>query len=133
MLISRAQCGFALRDKLLPQIGGATFMKDFRVSLEEGNEKKPPKEEFGILLNKGTHYRFNIQADSLCEDQVVLRLYDHDRHYGGNYDPDDGTSYRYFDFFCAKTQIYFLSVSFAKGKKGCAVAIVSFVDNYKAD
>jgi hypothetical protein len=130
---SKGQCGFALRDKVLEEIGGATYIKDFRVSLPQGNTKKPPKEEFGILLNRGTHYRFNIKSDSSCTDQVMLRLYDYDKFYGGNYDPDDGSLYTFFDFFCSKTQIYYLSISFEDAGKGCAAAVVSYVENFKSE
>jgi hypothetical protein len=129
-----AQCGLALKELTMQEIGNVTYLKDFRVRLPEGkNPKKAPLKEFSILLNKGTHYRFNVKADTSCTDQVILKLYDFTKYYGGNYDPDDGTSYEYFDFFCSKTQVYYLSMSFAKAKAGCAVTIVSFVDNYNAN
>ncbi len=129
----RAQCGIALKEVVLLEIGEATYLKDFRVRLDEGNAKKPPAKEFSILLNKGTHYRMNIMSDSVMEDQVILKLYDFTKLYGSNYDADDGTSYEKFDFFCAKTQVYYLSISFAEAKEGCAAAIVSFVANYDAN
>jgi len=131
---ARAQCGVALKEIVLQEIGEATYLKDFRVRLEEGkNPKKPPAKEFSILLNKGTHYRFNVKADKDCKDQVIMKLYDFTRFYGSNYDPDDGTSYEFFDFFCAKTQVYYISISFAEAYPGCAAAIVSFVENYNAN
>lgn len=131
---AQAQCGMALKDLVLREIGGATYLKDFRVRLEEGkNPKKPPTKEFSILLNKGSHYRFNIKADTAVNDQVHLKLYDFTKHYGGNIDPTDGETVAVFDFFCAKTQVYYLSISFAEAKEGCAAAIVSFVENYDAN
>lgn len=130
---SYAQCGIALKDVVLKEIGDAKYLKDFRVRLPEGSPKKPPKKEFPILLNKGVHYRINVMADSVMEDQVVLKLYDFTKLYGSNYDATDGTSYEKFDFLCAKTQVYYISISFAKGKEGCAVSIVSFVKNYNAN
>jgi len=129
-----AQCGLALKDVAILEIGEATYLKDFRVRLEEGkNPKKPPEQEFTILLNKGTHYRFTIKSDKDCDDLAILKLYDFNHYYGANYDPDDGTSVVNFDFFCAKTQVYYLSISFAEAKEGCAAAIVSFVENYDAN
>lgn len=129
-----AQCGMALKEIVVQEIGEATYLKDFRVKLEKGkNPKKPPTKEFSILLNKGTHYRFNIKADSLTTDQVYLKLYDFTKPYGGNYDPDDGSSYPAFEFFCAKTQVYYLSISFRDASEGCAAAIVSMVGNYDAN
>jgi hypothetical protein len=129
----QAQCGMALKDVVLQEIGSATYLKDFRVTLEAGkNPSKPPAQEFSILLNKGTHYRFNIKADKDCDDQVILKLYDFTKLYGSNYDASDGTAYVAFDFFCAKTQVYYLSISFAGAKPGCAAAVVSFVGNYDA-
>lgn len=125
-----AQCGIALKEVVVQEIGDAKYLKDFRIRLEEGSPKKPPTKEFPILLNKGVHYRINVMADTAVEDQVVLKLYDFTKLYGSNYDASDGTSYEKFDFLCAKTQVYYISISFASGKEGCAVAIVSFVRNY---
>lgn len=128
---TQAQCGQALRDVMLQEIGEATYLKDFRVRLEEGNPKKPPAKEFGILLNKGTHYRLNIKADKDLDDKPILKLYDYTKYYGSSF--MDGDHYDKFDFFCAKTQIYYISISFADAKEGCAAAIVSFVGNYDAN
>ena len=126
-----AQCGLALKDEVMKDIiGKATYMKDFRVRLEPATNSKKQKEEFSILLNKGTHYRFNVKADSSCTDQIILKLYDFTKFYGSNYDESDGMSYDSFDFFCGKTQVYYISLSFAGGKEGCAAAIVSYVGNY---
>lgn len=128
---STAQCGMALKDEVMKDImGKATYLKDFRVRLEPVANSKKQKEEFSILLNKGTHYRFNVKADSSCTDQIILKLYDFTKFYGSNYDESDGMSYDSFDFFCGKTQVYYLSLSFAKGKEGCAAAVVSYVGNY---
>ena len=128
---SSAQCGLALKDEVMKDIvGKATYLKDFRVRLEPIETAKKKKEEFSILLNKGTHYRFSVKADSACTDQIVLKLYDFTKFYGSNYDESDGMSYDYFDFFCGKTQVYYLSLSFVKGNEGCAAAVVSFIQNY---
>lgn len=126
-----AQCGLALKDEVMKDVvGKATYLKDFRVRLEPVTGSKKQKEEFSILLNKGTHYRFNVKADSSCTDQIILKLYDFTKFYGSNYDESDGMSYEFFDFFCGKTQVYYLSLSFAEGKEGCAAAVVSYVGNY---
>ena len=126
-----AQCGLALKDEVMKDVvGKATYLKDFRVRLDAVTSSKKQKEEFSILLNKGTHYRFNVKADSACTDQIVLKLYDFTKFYGSNYDESDGMSYDFFDFFCGKTQVYYLSLSFAEGKEGCAAAVVSYVGNY---
>ena len=127
---SSAQCGIALKDEVVKEIGKSTYLKDFRVRLEPVTTSKKQKEEFSILLNKGTQYRFTVKADSACTDQVVLKLYDFTKFYGSNYDESDGMSYTSFDFFCAKTQVYYISLSFAGGKEGCAAAVVSYVKNY---
>lgn len=128
--ISHAQCGIALKDEVMKDIGKATYLKDFRVRLEAVASSKKQKEEFSILLNKGTHYRFTVKADTACNDQIVLKLYDFTKFYGSNYDESDGMSYTSFDFFCAKTQVYYISLSFVGGHEGCAAAVVSYVQNY---
>lgn len=128
-----AQCGLALKDEVMKDkdiVGKATYLKDFRVRLEAVTASKKQKEEFSILLNKGTHYRFTVKADSACTDQIILKLYDFTKFYGSNYDESDGMSYTSFDFFCAKTQVYYISLSFAQGREGCAAAVVSYIGNY---
>ncbi len=126
-----AQCGRALTDVIVTGIGDAKYLKDYRVRFEEeGNPKKPPEEEFSILLNKGTHYRFSIKKDSAVSDEPVLKLFDFTKPYGSNYDSDDGSTYDAFDFFCAKTQVYYLAISFAKASPGCISVVVSYVGNY---
>lgn len=129
---SKAQCGMALRDVVVQEIGDAKYLKDFRVKFEKSKKKQEAK-EFSILLNKGTHYRFNILGDSTNNDQAILKLFDFTKPYGSNYDPDDGTSYDAFDFFCAKTQVYYLAISFATEGPGCIAAVVSYVENYDAN
>ena len=126
-----AQCGLALKDEVMKmkEMANSTYLKDFRVRLEPVTTSKKQKEEFSILLNKGSHYRFTVKADSACTDQVILKLYDFTKFYGSNYDESDGMSYNSFDFFCGKTQVYYLSLSFAEGKEGCAAAVVSYVQN----
>lgn len=130
---AKAQCGMALRDVVVREIGEAKYLKDFRVRLEPGPKKAPPTKEFAILLNKGTKYRFNIRCDSSMTDQVILKLFDFTKPYGSNYDPDDGMSYDAFEFFCSKTQVYYLAISFAGASPGCAAAVVSYVSNYDAN
>ncbi len=127
-----AQCGLALKDEVMKMkdVENTTYLKDFRVRLEPVATAKKKKEEFSILLNKGSHYRFTVRSDSACTDQIVLKLYDFTKFYGSNYDESDGMSYNSFDFFCAKTQVYYISLSFADGKEGCAAAVISFVGNY---
>ena len=126
-----AQCGMALKDEVMKmkEMGNSTYLKDFRVRLENVATSKKQKEEFSILLNKGSHYRFTVKADSACTDQIVLKLYDFTKFYGSNYDESDGMSYNSFDFFCNKTQVYYISLSFADGKEGCAAAVISYVQN----
>ena len=126
-----AQCGLALKDEVMKmkEMANSTYLKDFRVRLEPVTTSKKQKEEFSILLNKGSHYRFTVKADSACTDQIVLKLYDFTRFYGSNYDESDGMSYDSFDFFCGKTQVYYISLSFAEGKEGCAAAVVSYVQD----
>ncbi len=126
----QAQCGMALRDVVVQEIGDGKYLKDFRVRLDPGLKKAPPSKEFAILLNKGTHYRFNIKCDSVMTDQVILKLFDYTKPYGSNYDPDDGMTYDAFEFFCSKTQVYYLAISFAEASPGCAAAVVSYLGNY---
>ena len=125
-----SQCDNSLIDRCRQKIGKATYIKHFKVRFEEGRKKKPQEKKYSILLNKGNHYRFNIENDKSRAGKGVIKLWNDYTFYGSSFDKDDGTTYEYFDFFCSKTGVYYVSLYFIDAKKGCAVAMVSLVGSY---
>ena len=108
-------------------IGNATYLKDFKVKLQQSGVKPAPSAKFSVVLNKGTIYQLNICDAAGYEGKATLKLIDHNRLLGSN-KKSDGTFMKAFGFQCQKTGIYNIQVSFSGGKQGAAVAILSFMN-----
>jgi hypothetical protein len=106
----------------------ATYLKDFTIELESvGADGKAPEQRFTMLLSKNTEYRFTICNAEGSGGKAVLQLLDLNRVYASSYNPSTGQTYQSINFQCNKTGAYHLIVNFVDGKKGSAVAIVSFI------
>ncbi len=125
---SFAQCNAKLVDIAVGQNRGATYMKDFRVKLPASQPGKPkPIARFKIMLNAGTHYRFNVAKAKEFAGAPVIQLYEGKRLLGTSYLASKDKDFKMFDFLCSKTTTYELIITFRNGKAGCAVAIMSLV------
>ncbi|MCK5822774.1 MAG: hypothetical protein KAG95_02150 [Bacteroidales bacterium] len=108
-------------------IGNATYLKDFKVKLQQSSVKPSPSTKFSVLLNKGTIYQLNVCDAAGYEGKAVLMLFDHSKLLGSN-QKGDGTLMKAFGFQCQKTGVYNISVSFKNGKQGAAVTILSYMN-----
>lgn len=127
-----AQCDNSLIDLTKEENGGATYVKHFKVRFEKSkNPKKASVANFTILLNKGNHYRFNVRNDVDKPGKAKLTLYDDFKVYGSNINPTNGKIYPYFDFYCKKTNPYYISIEFVDGEEGCAVGMLSYVKQFE--
>lgn len=108
-------------------IGNATYLKDFKVKLQQSSVKPAPSAKFSVVLNKGTIYQFNVCDAAGYEGKAILKLIDHNKPLGSN-KKSDGTLMKAFGFQCQKTGIYNIEISFKDGKQGAAVAILSFMN-----
>lgn len=138
---AKAQCRQQLVYSCATNNGGAIYLRDFNAKLKKarGNNKPASVVRFSVVLNRGTHYRFN-----LCEPvnktaktkgkSVVLKLYDTHRVHGSTFDDAKNVDRKGFDFVCQKSGVYYVSIGFKKNaetQKGCAVGILSFVGKNK--
>jgi hypothetical protein len=106
----------------------ATYLKDFVVELEAaGADGKAPEQRFTMVLSKNTEYRFTACNADGSPGKAIIQLYDMNQKYGSNYSQSTGQMAQSFGFQCSKTGAYHLIITFLDGKKGSAVAIVSFV------
>lgn len=106
----------------------ATYLKDFVVELEAaGPDGKAPEQRYTMVLSKNTEYRFTVCNTEGYEGKAMVQLYDMNKLYGSTYNPATGQSVKSVNFQCQKTGAYHLIISFIDGKKGSAVAIVSFI------
>ena len=107
----------------------AMYLKELKVRLKaKESGKKPPVARYSLLLNKGTHYRFNICNAKEFKGKAIIQLYDKDRLLGTSYIAKTKKHYPAFDFICQKTAVYKVLISFENGEEGCAVGILSMID-----
>jgi len=121
---ARAQCGNELKREAYQKIKGGTYLKDFRIRFEESSKRNPESDEFTIMLYKGVRYRFVVKNDQSKEGEAIIKLYDDFKIYASSYDEASATHHNIFEFFCQKTQAYYLSGHFKDGDKGCAIIML---------
>ena len=133
---AHAQCKQQLVYNCATNNGGAIYLRDFNAKLKKARGSKPaPVARFSVVLNRGTHYRFNLCMPDGMEGKAVLKLYDPHRTHGSTWDQAKNTDYKAFDFVCQKSGVYYVSIGFKDESedddKGCAVGILSFVGKNK--
>jgi hypothetical protein len=134
---TKAQCRQQLVYSCATNNGGAIYLRDFNAKLKKarGTNKPSSVVRFSVVLNRGTHYRFNIcEPNPGKEKKVVMKLYDTHRVHGSTFDEGRKIDRKGFDFVCQKSGVYYVSIGFKKGmdtQKGCAVGILSFVGKNK--
>ena len=134
---TKAQCKQQLVYSCATNNGGAIYLRDFNAKLKKarGTNKPSSVVRFSVVLNRGTHYRFNIcEPDAPKEKRVVMKLYDTHRVHGSTFNEAKKADRKGFDFVCQKSGVYYVSIGFKKGmdtQKGCAVGILSFVGKNK--
>lgn len=125
-----SQCNAKLVDIAVGQNRGATYLKDFRVKLPAAQKGKPmPIARFKIMLNSGNHYRFNVAKAQEFQGVPIIQLYEGKKLLGTSYLASKDKDFKMFDFLCSKTTTYELIITFKDGKAGCAVAVLSLVED----
>ena len=106
----------------------ATYLKDYVIELDAaGADGKVPDQKFTMLLSKNNEYRFTVCNAEGSQGKAILQIYDMAKPCASSYNQATGQFYEKVNFQCQKTGAYHLIVTFLDGKKGSAVAIVSFV------
>ncbi|HON18975.1 MAG TPA: hypothetical protein PK990_07385 [Salinivirgaceae bacterium] len=116
-----AQCDNNQRRDAYKQLAGATYLRDFKISLPEKSGRKIPVEELSMIMNKGSRYRFVAQGDPTRPGNPVVIIYDNFQEY---VNAENGTQTVIFEFECTKTQVYNIQVSFQNGKDGCCILML---------
>jgi hypothetical protein len=106
----------------------ATYQKDFPVELEAaGPDGKAPQQKITVVLQKNIEYRFTVCSAENSEGKAYLQLYDMSRLFVSTLNQATGQIYKSINFQCQKTGPYHIFLQMQDGKKGSAVAILSFV------
>lgn len=132
-----AQCNQKVVYKCATENGNAIYLRDFNAKLKKAKpDAAAPVAKFSVVLNKGTHYRFNLCDPPGFEGRSVLYLYSSNKLIASTYNRAKDKDYRSFDFICRKTGTYYVFIAYKEGekeKKGCAVGILSFVGKNKEE
>lgn len=107
-------------------IGNATYLKDFKVKLQQSSVKPPPTSKYPVLCNKGSIYKFNTCNAAGYEGKAIVELYEHSKLLTTNV--QKGEIKKAVGFFCQKGGVYMLKVHFKDGKEGAAVVVMSFMN-----
>ncbi len=131
LLISKSfafsQCNQSLVKNCCTNISTTSvFLQQFRAKLGDTNTKNDlPVARFSVLMSKGNTYRLDICSALDFEGEAILQLFDGDKLVASTYHTPSKTDFKAFEFFCSKTAIYKVYISFLDGKPGCAVGILS--------
>lgn len=127
----RAQSGQELVDICGMVAGDATYLKDFQIKLEAAKPgEEPPRAAHSVVLSKNTKYRFSICNSKDFSGEAILQIYDNNRLLATSYVVATGKSYPNVELKCSQTGVYHIFVTFKEGKKGMAVALLSFVERF---
>jgi hypothetical protein len=104
------------------------YIKHFRIRFAEApNVKKRSEGMFTLMLNKGSHYRFLICNDASKPGSTIMELSNDFAQFGSNYNAQNDSEYKAFDFLCTKTGPYYIKMFFKDGKEGCGVCVLTLV------
>lgn len=135
---ANAQCKQQVVYNCATNNGKAIYLRDFNTKLRKAKGDAKSGSKYAVVLNKGTHYRFNLCTQSGYEKSVVLTLFDgrnpEEKPYAKTESTSDPKTNNRFDFICQKSGTYYVSIRIKEGasvKKTCAVGILSFVGKSK--
>lgn len=131
--LSFAQCDENLVDSAIVNSGmDALFIREFKI--KQGEKKKRKKDEravsvsrYGVRLNNGIQYRFNVVNDLNSQTKAILQLRKGSLVYASTYDVENQQDAERFDFLCQEAGQYQVLLSFLDGNPGCAVGVMSVV------
>ncbi len=125
--IAQSQCNQSLVTSCSTNITSSSmFLQQYRAKLgDKGDKKDIPVARFSVLLNKGNTYRLDVCSALDFEGDAILQLYDGNKLIASTYHTASSTNFKAFEFFCSKSAIYKIYISFLDGKRGCAVGLLS--------
>ena len=123
---ANSQCNQSLVTSCCTNISSnSVFLQQYRAKLGASTNKKIPVARFSVLLNKSNTYKFDICSALDYEGEAILQLYDGNKLIASSFHKASKTNFKAFEFYCTKSAIYKIYISFLDGKQGCAVGILS--------
>ena len=130
-LAASAQC-----DKELVEVAKSKITKneviinEFKVKLKKADINDPaPVAKFSQKLEEGHKYRLRIESGKEeNRSEGILRIFENNKFLGTTYSQNSDTCYDSFVFKCQKTGEYKLLITFHNGKAGCAVVLVTEIN-----
>lgn len=125
------QCEFTILENSNIQVEKYTYLQHFRIKSARHSENATSA-QFSISLTKGTTYLFSAENDPSQEGRAIVKLYDDFKYYTGNVTKDDRLL-KGFSFACYKSGVYYLTIKFSNGGPGCAIVVMSMMNNVKEE
>jgi hypothetical protein len=124
--IGFAQCDQTLLETSKLEVEKFTYLQHFRIKSAR-HTPNATSAQFSVNLNKGTTYVFSAVNDRSVEGKAIVKLYDDFKYYTGN-ETEDKRLLKGFSFSCNKTGTYYLTIKFDNNGPGCAIVIMSMVN-----
>ncbi|MBN1112665.1 MAG: hypothetical protein JXA53_07085 [Bacteroidales bacterium] len=105
--------------------GEASYVRDFKAQLDEGNPAPIKNQPFILLRN--TEYVFSICSSRELEGELIIELFDTSRLVTTNYSISTSKYYDRITFKCSTSGPYRLKMYFKDGKAGSAVVMLSML------
>lgn len=123
---SFAQCDQSLLENSKLEVAKFTYLQHFRIKSAR-HTPNATSAQFSVNLNKGTTYVFSTVNDRSIEGKAIVKLYDDFKYYTGN-ETEDKRLLKGFSFSCNKTGTYYLTIKFDNNGPGCAIVIMSMLN-----
>jgi hypothetical protein len=122
----QAQCDQSLLENSRLEIEKFTYLQHFRIKSAR-HTPNATSAQFSVNLTKGNTYVFTAVNDRSQDGKAIVKLYDDFKYYTGN-ETEDKRLLKGFSFSCNKTGTYYLTIKFDNSGPGCAIVIMSMVN-----
>ncbi|MDD2564368.1 MAG: hypothetical protein PHU27_09155 [Salinivirgaceae bacterium] len=123
------QCDHTLLENSLLNLEKYTYLQHFRIKSAH-HSLNSTCAQFSVNLTKGITYVFTTENDRSEEGSAIVKLHDDFKYYSGNM-AEDERLLPGFSFICGKSGIYYLTITFDNHGPGCAVVIMSMLNEQK--
>ena len=110
-------------DNCAPGLEDYTFIKMFNAESDGSGSKT----DVSYVLSKGSTYRIVICDQNIKGSEMTVKLLDRNKKLiATNYLSSSRKYYPVLNYTCNATGVYYIQLSFKKGKEGCGVIILGF-------
>ena len=129
------QCDYTLMEKSKLDVEKYTYLQHFKMKSAH-HSTTASCAQFSVNLAKGITYVFTTENDRTQDGRAIVKLSDDFTYYTSNVltateDEGEDRLLQGFSFICGKSGIYYLTIKFENNGPGCAVIIMSMLNEQK--